>query len=323
LVSFEETIAHFEHLFRLRPEVVAHDLHPDYLATRYALKRADEEGLEPVGVQHHHAHIASCMAEHALPADRPVIGVAFDGTGYGTDGTIWGGEFLVADYETFRRAYWLRPVPLPGGDSAIRHPWRMALAWLDAAGLPWEERLDCVQAASEIELSVVRNQIDTRTNAPLTTSMGRLFDAVASLARVRQSVNYEAQAAIELEALVDPDEHCAYPFELGDGPIDVRPALEDMWLDLESGISPSIISARFHNGVAQMVKTTCEAIRRWEGLENVALSGGVWQNMTLLHKSVSALETAGFTVYIHRQVPANDGGLALGQAVVAHHSLSR
>ncbi len=321
LVSFKETIDHLEHLFRLEPEVLAYDLHPDYLSTRYAQERAEAEGLTAIAIQHHHAHIASCMAEHALPADQPVIGVAFDGTGYGTDGSIWGGEFLVADYTTFRRAYWLRPVPLPGGEAAIRHPWRMALAWLHETGLPWDGGLDCVQAASEQKLNVVRRQIDTRTNAPLTSSMGRLFDAVASLAGVRQSVNYEAQAAIELEAVADPAEQGAYPIEIGDGPIDPRPALLDLWSDRDSGIAAGVISARFHNGVVRMIRATCESIRRQEGINTVALSGGVWQNMTLLRKTVPALEGAGFTVYIHRQVPANDGGLSLGQAVIAHHSL--
>jgi hydrogenase maturation protein HypF len=321
LASFEQSIAHFEHLFRIDPELLAYDLHPDYLATRYALERAEAAGLIALGVQHHHAHIAACMAEHSHPETRPVIGVALDGTGYGTDGTIWGGEFLVADYRTFHRTYWLRPIPLPGGEAAIWQPWRVALAWLHSAELPWDEELGCVQTASKQELDVVQRQIEARTNTPLTSSMGRLFDAVASLAGVRQSVKYEAQAAIELEALTDPAEDGAYPIEIGDGPIDPRPALLDLWLDLGSGTKVPVISARFHNGVARMVLGTCEAIRRQEGIDTVALSGGVWQNLTLLKKTVPALEDAGFTVYIHRQVPTNDGGLSLGQAVIAHHSM--
>jgi len=321
LVSFKETIDHLEHLFRLEPEVLAYDFHPDYLSTRYAQERAEAEGLTAIAIQHHHAHIASCMAEHALPADQPVIGVALDGTGYGTDETIWGGEFLVSDYRSFHRTHWLRPVPLPGGETAIRQPWRTALAWMHETGLSWDERLECTQTVSEQELNVIRRQIDSRINAPLTSSMGRLFDAVASLVGVRQSVNYEAQAAIELEALADPDEQSAYPIEIGDGPIDPRPALQDLLVDRKSGTSSATISARFHNGVARMIQATCEAIRRQEGINTVALSGGVWQNMTLLRKTVPSLEEAGFTVYVHRQVPANDGGLSLGQAVIAHHSL--
>ena len=321
LQAFEGGIAHFERLFRAAPEVVAYDLHPDYLATRYALARAETEALPAVGVQHHHAHLAACMAEHGHPEDRPVIGVAFDGTGYGTDGSIWGGEFLVADYRAFRRAYWLRPIPLPGGDAAVRNPWRTALAWLHAAGLAWDTGLECARVASGLELSVVRRQIEAGTNAPLTSSMGRLFDAVASLAGVRQSVNYEAQAAIELEAIADPGEQAAYPFEVGEGPIDPGPALFALLHDRESGCGAAVISARFHNGVARMVRATCEAIRQREGLDSVALSGGVWQNMTLLSKTVAWLESADFSVYVHRQVPTNDGGLALGQAVVAHHML--
>ena len=321
LVSFHKSIDHFEQLFRIEPEVLAYDLHPDYLATRYALDRADGDGLIAIGVQHHHAHIAACMAEHSHPQGTPVIGVVLDGTGYGTDGSIWGGEFLVADYRSFQRACWLRPIPLPGGEAAIREPWRTALAWLHSAGLPWDEGLDCVRAASELELDVVRRQIDTRTNAPLTSSMGRLFDAVAALAGIRQTANYEAQAAIELEALADPAEQGAYPIEMEDGLIDPRPALLDLWLDRQSDVGTPTISARFHNGVARMILATCEAIRRQEGIDTVALSGGVWQNMTLLRKTVPALKGAGFTVYVHRQVPANDGGLSLGQATVAHHSM--
>ncbi len=321
LEAFNQAVDHLERMFRLEPEIIAYDLHPDYLATRYALDRVEKEGLEALGVQHHHAHIAACMAERSHPGDVPVIGVALDGTGYGTDRTIWGGEFLVADYQRFRRAYWLRPIPLPGGDAAVRQPWRIALSWLLAAELPWEEDLSCVQVASELELDVVRRQIESRTNAPLTSSMGRLFDAVASLSGVRQIVNYEAQAAMELEAIVDHSEHGAYPIEVGDGPIDPRPALQDLLLDLKSGVDPSIISARFHNGVARMILATCESIQRQEGIDTIALSGGVWQNMTLLRKTVPALETSGFTVYVHRMVPTNDGGLALGQAVVAHQSL--
>ena len=321
LASYTDSIEHFERLFRIEPEVLAYDLHPDYLASRYALERAEGSGTAALGVQHHHAHIAACMAEHAHPARSPVIGVALDGTGYGEDGTIWGGEFLVADYLSFERAYWLRPVPLPGGDAAARQPWRCALSWLDAAALPWNGTLECVQAASKQELIVVRRQLETRINAPLSSSMGRLFDAVAYLAGVRQVVHYEAQAAIELEAIVDPEEHSAYPIEIGDGPIDPSPALLEIWYDRESGVEPSAISARFHNGIARMILATCEAIRRQKGLDTVALSGGVWQNMTLLQKTVPQLEKAGFTVYLHRQVPANDGGISLGQAVIAHHSM--
>jgi hydrogenase maturation protein HypF len=316
LRSFEEGVAHFERLFRVQPEAIAYDLHPNYLATRYGLARAETEDLPAVGVQHHHAHITACMAENGLEGDRPVIGVAFDGTGYGDDGAIWGGEFLLANYAQYRRVYHLAYVPLPGGDKAIQEPWRMALAWLKHAGLEWVEDLPPVRQ-EPLELSVLRHQLQSGLNAPPTSSMGRLFDAVSALAGVREQVNYEAQAAIEFEALVDPDEVGVYPFEISDEIIDPAPLIEAMVMDLRSGLPISKIAARFHNGLAGMVLQVCQRLRAHFGLTEVVLSGGVWQNMTLLTKAEALLCEAGFAVYLHRQVPANDGGLALGQAMIA------
>ncbi len=218
LQSFEDGIAHFERLFRIRPEIIAYDLHPDYLATRYALQRAQDDGLHAIGVQHHHAHIAACMVENKLNDDQPVIGLAFDGTGYGEDGGIWGGEFLIASYQAYQRAAHLHYVPLPGGDKAIREPWRMALAWLWQAGIPWKECLAPVQYANQLSepatLTAIERQLISGVNSPFTSSMGRLFDAAAALAGVRQTVNYEAQAAIEFEALADKDEKGIYPIEI-------------------------------------------------------------------------------------------------------------
>ncbi len=206
--SFEDGVSHFERLFRVRPAALAYDRHPDYMATRYALQRSQDEGLAAVGVQHHHAHIAACMVDNGHPGDRPVIGVAFDGTGYGDDGLIWGGEFLVADYAGYRRAAHLASIPMPGGEAAVREPWRLALAWLERAGVAWEDDLPPVRRSTAEARRIVRSMIgergrDPRLNAPQTTSMGRLFDAVSALCGVRQEVNYEAQAAVELEAIVD------------------------------------------------------------------------------------------------------------------------
>ncbi len=327
LRSFEEGVAHFERLFRVQPQAIAYDLHPDYLATRYALERAERQGLAAIGVQHHHAHIAACMAENGLDSEQQVIGVAFDGTGYGEDGAIWGGEFLIAGYASCQRAAHLAYTRLPGGDKAVREPWRTALAWLHTAGIEWDADLPPVRYASSLAgpsmrpLDVLSQQLHTGLNAPLTSSMGRLFDAVAALAGLRAVVNYEAQAAIELEALVDGREPGYYACDLRqdkDGMIlDPARLLHGVIADLRSGEGQPVIAARFHSGVARMVCDTCLELRRRFNLTEVVLSGGVWQNTFLLALTAGLLQQERFNIYIHRQVPANDGGLALGQAVVA------
>lgn len=319
--AFEEGVDHYERLFRVRPEAVAYDRHPDYLATRYALERAEREGLAAVGVQHHHAHVAACMAEHGLKGDRPVIGVAFDGTGYGDDGAIWGGEFLLADYRRYERPYHLAYVPMPGGDAAVRQPWRLALAWLAQAGLDWDDDLPPVGAADAQARGVVRRMLELELNAPRTSSAGRLFDAVSALIGVCLEVNYEAQAAIELEAKVDERERDGYPFALDGEVIDPVPLIRAVLEDLRAGLSVGRMASRFHNGLATMVDDVCRVLRDRYGVDEVALSGGVWQNMVLLSQTVQRLRQAGFKVYLHRQVPANDGGLALGQAAVAIQTL--
>lgn len=322
LHSFEQGVAHFERLFRVQPEVLAYDLHPDYLATRYAWARAEREGLTAIGVQHHHAHIASCMAEHGLSGAQPVIGVVFDGTGYGDDGAIWGGEFLIADYQGYQRSYHLAYVPLPGGDKAIKEPWRQALAWLQLAGVGWDEDLPPVGAVAPEARAAVKRQIEVGLNTPLTSSMGRLFDAVSALAGVRQMANYEAQAAIEFETRVDPDEGGSYPFDIGEREIDPTPLIRAIVADIRAWVPVDMIAARFHTGVALMVHEVCKALREQHHLNEVVLSGGVWQNMTLLTKSYELLTQDGFDVYVHQQVPANDGGLALGQAAIAAHMIN-
>jgi hydrogenase maturation protein HypF len=317
LQSFEQSVEHFEALFRVRPEAVAYDLHPDYLASRYASSRADREGLAKIGIQHHHAHIAACMAEHGLDGVNPVLGVAMDGTGYGEDGAIWGGEFLVANYVSFRRALHLEYFPLPGGDAAIREPARIALALLWSLGLEWAEVLAPVRQFPPAARGILTTQLERRINAPLTSSMGRLFDAAAALAGVRQTVNYEAQAAIEFEALADESEAGAYPFEIDAGLIRLKPGIQALLADVLTGLNVALIAARFHNGLAHMILSAARGVRSDTGVNAVVLSGGVWQNITLLRRTLSLLRDAGFQVYIHREVPTNDGGLALGQAAIA------
>ncbi|MBN2044752.1 MAG: carbamoyltransferase HypF [Anaerolineales bacterium] len=321
LVSFEEGISHYQKLFRLEPECIAYDLHPDYLSTRYAIQRAQSEGLQALGIQHHHAHIAACMVENNTPAETQVIGLSFDGTGYGSDGTIWGGEVLICDYRQFNRAVWLEPVPLPGGDAAIKEPWRIALSWLIKAGIQLDDDLPPIGSIDPQAISLVQNQIEKLINAPLTSSLGRLFDAAAAMIGIRQTVSYEAQAAIEMEALASPAETGCYPFEINKQIINPIPAISSLVEDQRSGIAKEIIAARFHNTIAEIAYQTCLNLREETDLNKAALSGGVWQNMVLLEKTSLKLEQAGFEVLLHRQVPANDGGLSLGQAAIAYHTI--
>ncbi len=316
LRSFTEGIEHFRRLFDIVPEVVAYDLHPDYLSSKYALELG---GVDLVGVQHHHAHIASCLADNDVPG--PVIGVAFDGTGFGADGTIWGGEFLLADLSGFERAGHLATVPMPGGAAAIRQPWRMAAAYLDAAFGGEPPAGLAVLARNEARWQQVVALARRGINAPATSSAGRLFDAVAALLGVRDSINYEGQAAIELEQWADPAGHGAYPAGLsaGPGPVQVRGAdlVRAAAEDLLAGTPPAVVAARFHGGVAEVIAAVCGRLRERSGLATVALSGGVFQNRLLHHQAAARLTAAGFTVLTHHRVPANDGGISLGQAVVA------
>jgi hydrogenase maturation protein HypF len=374
LRSFTEGIEHFQRLFDVTPEVIAHDLHPEYLSTKYALDLAEggvavpgpaepageapaavaganwwpwdvdpvetaaggAEGAglgsagagEPrtggeirlVGVQHHHAHIASCLADNG--EEGPVIGVAFDGTGFGADGTIWGGEFLIADLAGFERGGHLAPVPMPGGAAAIRQPWRMAAAYLDDAypdGPP--DGLGVVRR-NQRHWSPVITMARRGINSPVTSSAGRLFDAVAAILGVRDEINYEGQAAVELEQLADPAERGAYGAGAGGtaaGPLVIagRDLVRAVVDDLAAGISSNVIAARFHHGVAGLITQACLLLRDRHGLSDVALSGGVFQNLLLLHAAVGQLEEHGFRVLVHSRVPCNDGGISLGQAVIA------
>jgi hydrogenase maturation protein HypF len=317
LRSFTEGVEHFRRLFEVAPEVIAHDLHPEYLSTKYALE-LERDGVELVGVQHHHAHVAACLADNGEPG--PVIGVGFDGLGYGTDGTIWGGELLVCDLAGFERAGHLEQVPLPGGAAAIREPWRMAVAWLDAAygddlpaGLPVVERHG--DRWRQV-LAVARAGVAS----PATSSVGRLFDAVAAILGVRDTVNYEGQAAIELEQLADPAEAGAYRAALVPGPplrITAADLVRAVVGELLAGVDRRTVAGRFHNGLAAATVAAVIAVREVTGLSTVALSGGVFQNLLLLERTTAGLEAAGFRVLVHSRVPPNDGGISLGQAAVA------
>ncbi len=328
---FMDSIKNYESIFRIKPEVIAFDLHPNYLATRYAMKRAEEEGLPSFGIQHHHAHIASCMAENSLPSNQPVIGVAFDGTGYGEDGAIWGGEFLLADYYGYKRVCHLKYIPLPGGDTAIRKPARIALSYLWVNHMDWLPELPAVSETCVEERSILKSQLELKINTPMTSSMGRFFDAMASLSGIRQKVNYEAQAAIEFEAICDQHESSEYEMFLEDSgnpgftPYQINPAtlIEQLVADKQKGIAVSIISARFHNSIARMVSDVCKKIRTDYGINDVVLSGGVWQNMILLQKTNSLLLSENFKIHIHHRVPTNDGGIALGQAIIAANKITQ
>jgi hydrogenase maturation protein HypF len=317
LQSFEQGIDHYRRLFRVHPEIVACDLHPDYLATRFARAFADREALPLFEVQHHHAHIAALMAEHGLAPGSQVIGLSFDGTGYGEDGAVWGGEVLLCSFAQAARLSHLAYVPLPGGDQAANQPWRMALAWLRQAGIDWSEELPPVNVSSKRERQILERMLETGLNSPPTSSMGRLFDAVSALCGLRQTVNYEAQAAVELEACLDPGEVGQYSFSVECDQFNAAPVVASIVADLHSGLTAGRISARFHNGLAALVVELCSMARSASGCEKVGLSGGVWQNMSLLSRTVPRLRKAGFEVLIHSKVPANDGGLALGQAAVA------
>jgi hydrogenase maturation protein HypF len=330
--AFVKDIALYEQLFAIPPRVIAHDLHPDYASTRYALdrKRASEgqgspegAGIQLLAVQHHHAHMASCMAEHGL--NEPVIGVSFDGTGYGTDGAIWGGEFLVGDYRHCRRAAHLRYVGMPGGDQAIREPWRMALAHLVDAVVPDDLLRGRLPSAA---LSVARRLLERGFNTPLTSSAGRLFDAVAALAGVRDRVTYEGQAAAELEWLAaDASADVAYPFELSQSPgttvvVDTRPIIRAVAGDAALGTDPARIARRFHSTMVDLIAAVCDRLRRETGLGVVVLSGGVFLNGVLTREVGEHLKREGFRVCCHRLVPPNDGGLSLGQLAIAAQQAS-
>ena len=307
LRSFTEGIEHFGRLFAVEPEVVAHDLHPEYLSTKYAL---DLDDVRLLGVQHHHAHLAACLAEHGEPG--PAIGAIFDGTGYGLDGTVWGGEILAGTLRDFTRVGHLLPVRLPGGSRAVREPWRMACAWLVASGV---EPPPAWRAIAELARSGLAS--------PWTTSMGRLFDAVAALAGIRDTVNYEGQAAIELEAACDAHERGSYPIAVGGAPlvIDPRETIRAVAADVAAGTAPGVIARRFHRAIAGATVEACARLAGVQATEVVVLSGGVFQNRLLLESVLDGLGHAGLRPLVPERLPPGDGGISYGQAAVAAATL--
>jgi hydrogenase maturation protein HypF len=344
---FETTISSFKRILEVEPQLLAYDLHPDYFSTRWALARKD---IERVGVQHHHAHIASCMAENHL--DGKVIGIALDGTGYGTDGAVWGGEILLATYADFERIAHLDYVPMPGGAAAITEPWRMAVSYLQKhfgeafldLDIPFVQEFDVGahrdapihksvrqldggahgDAPLHKHVTVLLRMLERGVNSPLTSSCGRLFDAVSALVGIRKRVNYEAQAAIEFEAAIAGEgEGAGYPFELrpvGSGwTIDTRPLFVTLVSDLKCGVPAGIVSRRFHEGFVDVLARAAKLIYAKTGVDKICLSGGSFQNVFLLEHLKRRLEADDLNVFTHSEVPCGDGGLSLGQALVAAH----
>jgi hydrogenase maturation protein HypF len=307
-------------LLDVEPRALACDMHPGYSSARWARRAAAGRPLHLV--QHHHAHAAALLAEHGRDPAEEVIAVALDGSGYGPDETVWGGEILVASCRAARRIAHLSPVPLPGGELAVRSPARMALAHLWAAGLPWDEDLPPVAALGGRERAIVLHQLEKGLNAPLTTSAGRLFDAVAALSGVCGQIRFEGEAAMLLEGLASEDAQAApYPLELdGDAEIAISacaPVIAGVVGDVRAGAPPQAIAARLHATLTQFALDAARLVRERHGLTTVALSGGVFQNVLLLRMTMRALREDGFDVLAHRLVPPNDGGLALGQVAVA------
>lgn len=318
LRSYTEGIAHFERLFAVRPRIVAHDAHPDYRSTAYAAQR---RGVATVAIQHHHAHLAACLAEYGETG--PAVAAIYDGSGYGLDGTIWGGELLIGGLRDFQRAGHLRPVPMPGGERAVRQPWRMACSWL-VAGLDTEPEAPAPlrHAVDDRHWRAAAQLARTGQASPMTSSAGRLFDAVAALCGVRAEVSYEGQAAIELEALCDDGKHPGYPLEVvvaADDSVvlDPRSTVRAVAADVAAGIPAGIVSARFHAALAQATSTALEHLADRSGIRIVVLSGGVFANRRLLGEVMQRLEAIGLKVLAPRRLPPNDGGLAYGQAAIA------
>lgn len=320
LRSFTDGVAHLERLFAVEPRCVAHDLHPEYLSTKYALDRAETEpDVELDGVQHHHAHLAACLAEYGECG--PALGVIFDGTGYGSDGELWGGEILIGDLTSFERVGHLWPVAMPGGEAAIREPWRMACAWLAelAPGVP--------EMPAALRGRVARNQWDAVAHlarsrlSARTTSMGRLFDAMAALCGVRTHVSYEGQAAIEFETIADVEERGRYAVPICASPggivLDARELVREVMGDLAASVPVDVIAGRVHNGVAYAARCACVEVAEQHGIGTIVLSGGVFQNVLLLERTAGLLEQEGFRVLVPERLPVNDGGLSYGQAAIA------
>ena len=315
---YQDSIEYYKKLFRIKPEAIAYDLHPDYLSTRYALEQND---IKLVGVQHHHAHVVSCMAENGL--NEKVIGVVCDGTGYGTDDAIWGCEFLIADQAGFQRRGHLKYVALPGGDMSTKETYRMAVSYLYSAygDKLFDINIPLFKRINHKKLAFIKSMIEKGVNAPLTSSCGRLFDAVSSLIGVRDDVSYEAQAAIELEMIADSGVTDVYGYNIITGDeyiIDVGEVFRGIIFDLNHEVPKGVISAKFHNTVADFIVSMCEKLRIENDIKKVALSGGTFQNTYLITEVTRRLTEKEFITYFHKRIPTNDGGLSLGQAVIAN-----
>jgi hydrogenase maturation protein HypF len=331
LEFFEHSLRHLMHTFEIEPQAVVHDLHPGYLSTTWAKQWASERGLRLIGVQHHHAHIAACLAERTIAGQ--VIGLSLDGTGYGNDGRIWGGEVLICTLDHFDRFAHLDYVPMPGSEAAIREPWRMAFAHLKAAGFSLGEVTELV-GATEQEAGLLRRMIDRGINSPLTSSLGRLFDAAAAVILDRRKVDYDAQAAIELEGVAisesDRIQRQEYVPQLltgktSEGPSTLR--TENLWRalvdDLRRGVPKEQIAAQFHSGIAEGFIRAAANAREFTGITQVVLSGGCMHNRRLVRSLRFGLEEEGFEVFLHRDVSPGDGGLSYGQAAVAAAMLEK
>lgn len=325
LKSFEEGIKHFEKIFHLRPEIIAYDLHPDYLSTKWA----EAQKLPKIGIQHHHAHIVGVMAEYGL--EESVIGVAFDGTGYGTDGKIWGGEFLITDLKNFQRTGHLNYVKMPSGEKAIKEPWRMALSYLYKVygDKMWDLEIDFVKNIDRNAARILIMAMNQNFNSPETSSVGRLFDAVSALLGICQKANYEGQAAIELEYAAaktqSPEKSKSYAFftfdENGQIITGITAILKDIIKDIVDGVSKEIIAYRFHKTITEIIKINCLLIRQNSGIKKIVLGGGVFQNNLLLGLLTPELKQEGFEIFLPSKVPVNDAGISLGQVVIANKLL--
>jgi len=332
LEAFEEGIEHFKKLFSIEPQIIAYDLHPEYLSTKYAKQLLkNNHNLIGVPIQHHHAHIVSCMVDNCI--DEKVIGIAFDGLGYGTDGNLWGGEFFTADFNNFQRMAHFQNIPMPGGTKAIDEPWRMAISYLyQTYGKDFDKiKIACLTKLNKKSLELVTKIICLNINSPLTSSVGRLFDAVSSLLGICDRINYQGQAAIELEMAIespgtteDTGHSYGYTVKEINGIFIIEPAciISGIVEDIIHRLPASIISLRFHTAIAGIIVDICDRIRKTTGLNSVVLTGGVFQNMFLLRKAIKGLDKKGFNTFTQHRVPTNDGGIALGQAVIAGYRVS-
>ena len=312
LEFYTESIERFQRLFRFKPELVVMDMHPDYLSSRFA----QDLGIATTAVQHHHAHIASCMAEHQL--DEKVIGVSFDGTGYGTDGHVWGGEFMVCDLVDFERITHFEYIPQPGGDAVTKHPWRMMLSFLfHYFGAHITDKFPFLfEGIDPDEIEMVLFMLKNKINTPLTSSSGRIFDAVSALLGVCRNSTYHAEAPMRLEAIANSHETGTYSFT-NNGTISLKPAFEEMITDLSTQMDITTISGKFHNTIVHIILENARKIAQETGIKKIALSGGTFQNRLILEKAEQSLSANGFQVFSQSSIPSNDGGIALGQLAIA------